>query len=320
MPNISATVHIGLSKTSTSLLAHLVFKVNEHLSKILDMKVASIGEFIWQILLEDVRTAHGGGDGRLPPFMQVYRQGFELSDHAKERIEGVCVDYFKTEHKRALVMQEGFSDLIVFGAKFTDDPNFRFIMSTLRKYVSINIVTFVRRQDEFLESFYMQSVREGATWTFAEYIDAFALDNLDWCRLFDDLVANPDIDSVSVLPYEKPLLNGGGYQSTADAFFKHLDPNLSINADTSNIIANPSLDPAHVEHALAANKSMSPEDAFEEYVRISQVYPKPPYSKFGLFSEQRRADLIEKFAPSNKTLFEKYMPGFAPDYYLDAKI
>jgi len=317
MSKPSAILHIGLSKTSTSLTGHLIRNVREQLSQLLDMKIGGIGEDIWQVLLTDLQNSLGTEGRRLPPFMQIYRQGFSLSDAAKAQIETLCEAYFVTENSKVLVLQEGYSDLIVFGPEFTDDSNFNFIISTIGAHADIDLVVFVRRQTDFLGSFYMQSVREGAVWTFQEYLSAFNLDNLDWFALAEGLSAHPDIGKVTVLPYEKKVLSPGGYSFAGDAFFKFIDPKLQIGDSAMDIIANPSLDPAHIDLALAANRTMTPDEAYEEYKRIAEIHPKPPYQTFSLLSNERRGELLERYSASNRALFEKYMPGFPADFYLD---
>lgn len=76
----------------------------------------------------------------------------------------------------------------------------------------LEIILTVRRQDEFLQSYYIQFVKEGATLDFASYIRNIDFESMDWTNVAQ--IFKGISSKLVVLPYETIKESHGEFLST----------------------------------------------------------------------------------------------------------
>jgi len=170
----------------------------------------------------------------------------------------------------------------------------------------IRIFMYVRRQDTFMQSMYNQDVKRGELRTFKGYMDEANLENIHW-----DVVADAySAFDLTVRPFEKKVLETGGYKDFADAIFQW----MGVKVEIDNLpVINPSLSQGALEVQRLANGMLSERQAYDLSCWMEKHCPKEQGEKHGLLLNP---DFMKRYRKSNKRLFKDYMPGFDPAFYL----
>jgi hypothetical protein len=155
------------------------------------------------------------------------------------------------------------------------------------------VVLSVRPQADFLESYYAQTVNEGSSHTFDDWLGALDLDDLSWLPLHKLLVETFGVDGVRVLDYER---FGGDPVAHVREFFRLMDVALP---------AHPEVTPVGISHysekglrvTLAANPHLRTYDeraGLRAFVRKNFSTRKHPTAR--LLTDDQRAWLNTRYA------------------------
>jgi hypothetical protein len=177
---------------------------------------------------------------------------------------------------------------------------------------SVEYVFYVRNQAEFIESSYLNLVRDGYGETFDEYLRSFEIDSLDYARFFKKL-ADETRNVITVIPYEI-------VKSTPDRLLNSmcelLGGNLSLVPSTNT---RPSLSYVGLEIALRSFPLLN----FEERRLLSEFlaenFSSLTHEKMMLFELEEKTALRSRFAASNAALFRDYISPIYHDvlaYYV----
>jgi len=170
----------------------------------------------------------------------------------------------------------------------------------------IHLFMYVRRQDTYLESLYNQDVKRYETRTFDQYLEEARLENLHW-DVIADTYSRFDL---TVRPFERKVLNTGGYSDFIDALYRWLGERV-VAENIPHI--NPSLSLAGMDIQMVANHVLSQKQAYDLSCWLERHCPKPPDEKHDLLKNRR--EIIEYYRESNKRLFENHMSDFDASYY-----
>lgn len=276
-----AYLHIGAPKTATSLIQGLL---NEPSSR----------EIVEPLYITDVCKiiqSHMPTYDWKDPFMKI------IYDDIKERVP----------QEDVLLSVEN-----VFGMHTHTENNYDQSVDVIKHIFEgfdIKVLFFVRRQDTYLESIYNQDVKRGETRTFKEFADEALLGNLYWTAVAD---AYSCFD-LTVRPFEKKVLRTGGYTDFLDALYKWLGYDVVVE---SSPLINASLSRAALDVQRLGNELLTPSQSHALGDWLARHCPKQPDDKHSLMSASDSHGLVHEYALSNKELFEKYMPGFNPTYYM----
>jgi hypothetical protein len=163
---------------------------------------------------------------------------------------------------------------------------------------------YVRAQDTYLESTYMQRIHNGRSIRFPEFIEGAAIDSFDWHSLADAVASAVGKENMRVVPYESiregevPYLNH--VLETAG-----LDVRLTED-DMARRESNRSYSALGLEIALRCNDLLEGEDlkAFRKFLQTE--FSNASHPRAELLSEDARRDLLERYRPSNERLFDEY--------------
>lgn len=108
---------------------------------------------------------------------------------------------------------------------------------------------YLRPQDEFLESYYLQRIHQGAWLTFDEWLDAVDLERLSWRPLVEAVQEAFGPERVEVVDFG--LIRQGQSAFIAD-FLRRVDPGLDVDTDYAPV-RNPSISAKGLAIARAAN-------------------------------------------------------------------
>lgn len=155
------------------------------------------------------------------------------------------------------------------------------------------VILYVRPQDEFVESYYLQRVHQGHRQTFAEWLEEIDLDALSWRPVADALVDHFGSAHVDIVDFG--LIRNGQDAFVAD-FFRRIDPDNQIDPSYAPV-RNASISDKGLKIALAANKHLRNDwerKALRKFLQkhfSNQGYPRPV-----LFTEEEKQRLRAKYA------------------------
>lgn len=178
------------------------------------------------------------------------------------------------------------------------------------------VILYTRRQDRFVESAYVQAVKQGSPLKFSRFMNAVATESLRWDSLVERIgEALPAGSEVSVRYFESIYALGprGFCQQFVDLF---APASRDLQFDTSSV--NPGFSNIALNIALAANADIGDEDRrtlrqFLEANFSNRTHPKPR-----LLGEEARQDLLQTLGPSNSALHTMIADDGGSSPYLPA--
>tara|TARA_R110000824_G_scaffold391462_1_gene589234 strand:+ start:144 stop:1046 length:903 start_codon:yes stop_codon:yes gene_type:complete len=199
------------------------------------------------------------------------------------------------------------------------DLRIGFSKRLLQGFDQIKIILIVRRQDKFIESHYNQQVKRGETRAFEEVLENLTLDNYCWDVIADAWAEGFGKDNVTIIPFERSVLESaeGGAKNIVSAVCRVMGINVDIRTDDLPIV-NPSLRPELLNAQREINATMDRATAEKVADILAMKVLKVPGAAQGLFSPEGRQHLLDRYAASNRRLFEKYIPQCSVDEYLTA--
>lgn len=182
-------VHVGAHRTATSFVQGTLLKNAKKLGGV-GVGYRSIG-------------------GAAKP-LRILRDSDDEQD-IRIAAEAFC-DRFRTSHPAALVSWEGllgmpFVNGVLYGGR---GPYLKMLQRAAELISSeLEIILTIRRQDDFINSWYAQIVKRGATITAEQYLAEIDFACLDWMPVLEDF--RRIFNHVSIIPYEMSLENDIGY-------------------------------------------------------------------------------------------------------------
>jgi len=189
------------------------------------------------------------------------------------------------------------------------------IVSYVTKGFDARIVILVRRQDTYIESLYNQLIKRGELRDFPTFLKEMPLDNLDWAAVADVYAGHFGRQNVTVLPFERKVLNTGGTDDFINAVLAAIGVTRKLKVEGLPTV-NPSLAPRVIEVQRLANRLLPEIESHSLANWFEQNIPKSPDDPHTLMSAKDRKRLLKTFAASNRRLFEEYMEPYDPADYL----
>lgn len=188
------------------------------------------------------------------------------------------------------------------------------IIEFLTEGFRAHIVIILRRQDTFVESLYVQQVKRMETRDFDTYLAEFPLDNIAWDTVVDTYAERFGRENVTVIPFERPVVQSGGRRDFIDALLKAIGLPFDLNLP-SLPVANPSMSARALELQHIANRTLSQDEAFLLADWLSDNIGKRPEDPHNLMSDDDRTRILARFREGNRRLFERYMADYDPAYF-----
>jgi hypothetical protein len=174
---------------------------------------------------------------------------------------------------------------------------------------STEIVVYLRRQDRFLESLYMELVHIGRAIEWDEFRDAACKDDrVRFSELIDAVGAVDGVDRVHVRLFES--IRSGAREFVAD-FLELVDAGRLAHglADEVLEVARPSFTQPAWEAALRLNHLVtSPEEIRRLRRFLVDLFPTEQYPAASLLTESERAHLVAEHREDNERVFSAHLP------------
>jgi hypothetical protein len=241
---------------------------------------------------------------------------FDLAEHLANRspLPSGELDRLRAEFRERIENRP--EDVIIFsGEYFFGHPdvcyrNIHAVASDLKAITErypIRLVACVRRQDEFIQSWYHQRVKMGACETFEDYKHTVGIEGLEWDRLLAVYEEFFGASNLRVLVMEQLKATGGNLLETYFGGFGH--------PFDIRVRPFPRYNQSYSEKALKLALQCYPHLDLPDRKRLrnalSQAFPRQRGEKFTQFTEDERRTVIESYRASNLRFFGKYLGSTA---------
>jgi hypothetical protein len=302
------TLHVGVPKTGSSLLQRMLR--NKRVGAALARRGWAYLSRQHMLELDHLRAwaAYGRGTKR-------QRAAFidELADKAAMRIK----DAGRPRKRHLIVSNESMLGRV--GGEYGDpfwpraEGALTDVLAALRPKRT-RVLIYVRRQDRFLESFFMQRIHRGRSLKFRWFMNhAGAGTRVRYQDVLDVIERLPTVESVRVRPFE--IIGGGSL-----AFFRDFLEPLGLGEVADGLadpgLSNPSYTQPAYEAAQVINPLLDTDDQRGKTRRfLKKLFPPSDYPRVQLLTPEDRVELLRRYAPENEAFFRRYLPEFPADSY-----
>jgi hypothetical protein len=166
------------------------------------------------------------------------------------------------------------------------------------------VIYYIRSQEEFLESYYLQKIHEGGTQTFKQWSRQINVESLSWRPVIESLQRAFGSNEVVVKDFAVEMANGQQeYLKRAFAtFHQNLEPSRFSDFEYSPL-HNISIGTKGLEIALAINRfAQTPEERTKVRHFIQRNFSNLQYPRPTLLSEEEKGRIKEFYAEENSAL------------------
>lgn len=241
-----------------------------------------------------------------------------LADASKADMNNILSDLGGEE--RALISYEGF-----LGGSYLDRseslyPNSGKALEAIREITAdydVKIIFLVRQQPGFIESCYLQQVKEWRGIKFGEYLRRIDLYQMSWLKIAEQIENIFGRDNMLIYPFEEIKKGTEPYLRKILSYVVEGEFGADIHIRERS---NSSLTKEGVKEIYRINEKivragLSPEEA----QKVRNENKKRIFNMKGRRAEYMNkfvADkIIEHYSEDNKKLFERYIKELSADYY-----
>lgn len=213
------------------------------------------------------------------------------------------------DEEKVIISYEGFcggSALDQYGGIYRHQER---IAESVREIFSDyrpKIVFIIRRQDEFLESCYLQQIKEGRILDFSSFKNSINVEGLQWNPMLDNF-SQIYKDDFSVIPFELLKLHGDT-RFFLGVFFRALHIE-GIELERLNVVekANQSISKYAIELHKEVVSKVS--DKYKSTLRsiFAQEFPSEKYGKAKFFDGFDRSMILSALRERNTEIFDAYI-------------
>lgn len=276
-------IHIGTHKTGTTSIQKFLNSRAKELKNLYGLLVLKIDQ---PNLLNDIMYADGSNvdsnsqlRNKLKNIIKIHPKidRFILSSEA---LSGNPRDYYSNVYYSAEVLSNTVQDL----------------------FDNITIVLFVRRQDDFLQSWYTQLCHNNISVSLDDYIDLKKIDSLDWNQIINAYNQSFTNCVINVVPYDRNLF---AKIELREVFLKVIgvDENLISHEKQYNI----GFSSYSTEIAKRSYPYLTEEEQLSLRYILQEFGNKGISNEYNLIKPSLKEQIVEKFRHLNADLFKKYV-------------
>lgn len=295
-------LHCGAHKTGTTTIQKSLFNLKPDLRE-KGIRYIEPARFNERDFLKFLYDADTGNDEE--------KRQEDFAEFFTSRSKPRDVDTLLISHESIL----GFSQMLppVDGRTFYGDR--RYALPRLARlkdiFREVQVIYYVRRQDHFLESVYLENLRQGYfTGDFSQYVATGIGQSIRWMELLDDLVEVFGSASVAVRPFEEVKMGGPEFVRRFLSCFSDHD-NWKIVDDRHD---NPSLSAVGYLVATRCYEELDLDQRRTMSRLLRRHFPPETSGKAVLFEDQDRAEFLRRFKRDNSDLCARYFPEWTPFY------
>ena len=286
-------LHIGLHKTGTSSLQESLIKNKNFLKN----------ENI--IVLSD-----------LPNMIELSKEKPSNDSLVKKcilELNEKISRYNSTKPIKIIISNEGLS-----GNPYKGYQNTKGIAENLSKItngINTKVIIYLRKQDEFIESLYIQSIKEGKTHDFNKFLQSFKRNTFDWCKYLNIWLQFFSKNQLRIRIYDKQFLKN----NIISDFANIIKSEVLIN-DKEDYNINLGYSKNALEVARTLNQYLSKEEGQRIRILLEKIEPRKRFDSFSLFTEEIREKYLASYKKSNIELGKKFLSLNSEKYFSLNKI
>lgn len=287
-PNL--LLHIGTHKTGTTAIQRALRNNRRKLIKLGLAAQPPIRHELRDVLIQSSRDESACG-------------------HVTERFLEVCA----SKLNGIVISSEAFSGEPLSGYANASEMAERLRLCT--RDFDVKIVVYLRRQDEFLESLYMQKIHEGHSFSFADFLKSIASVSFDWYALVESYAEVFGRENIIVRRYEKRFMPCR--ESILEDFFQiaGADPK-QLNLIQEKAAPNAGYGPVAVEIARICNPNLVASERQELRHILQAAISKQPHERYSLLNAETRRQLLDRHEEGNARLAREYLDEASGQLFL----
>ncbi|GAX60366.1 Glycosyl transferase, group 2 family [Candidatus Scalindua japonica] len=282
-------LHIGLHKTGTTAIQWFLFS-------------------IMNLLKEDASAFYETKSVGL--VNEIYRKVHGSESDLDAILNEISMKYNNLHERTIIISNEELSGTTRTGYKDSG------LLANVIKYIfrdfNVKICVFVRRQDTFLESFYVHGLKVGLyQHSFHEYLNRIDRYAFNWYTLLEKYEQLFGYENMTVIPYEELAKDN-------TKVIKHFFESINVNITTKNIklpYARPGLSEKGLEIVKRCHPILNNEE--KELLRffLEDKFPRPIDKPNEYLTVCEREDILNYYKESNTEMFNKFISRYGPEIY-----
>lgn len=167
-------------------------------------------------------------------------------------------------------------------------------------------MVYLRRQDEFIESLYMQKIHEGHSMPFAEFLEQLSGVHFDWYALLESYAEVFGRRNIIVRRYEKRFMPRR--ESLLEEFFGIVGVDCSkLNLDQGEAAPNAGYGALALAVARQCNPHLSPVERRELRHILQASVSKKPHEHYAHMNGLARSAILARHEASNARVAREYL-------------
>ncbi|MEW6165114.1 MAG: hypothetical protein AB1642_08645 [Pseudomonadota bacterium] len=169
--------------------------------------------------------------------------------------------------------------------------------------LDVSIIAYLRRQDEFIESLYAQTICAGASCTFESFAARFDASSFDWARLLHGYSEHFGRENIIVQRYDKGLLSTAGGLLGG---FAQIIGSECLKKHRGSIAANRGYSPDALEIMRLAHPHLDEMEKKRLQRALHQASQKQPFASYNYLSFGERQEILDRYSASNAEVAREY--------------
>jgi hypothetical protein len=186
------------------------------------------------------------------------------------------------------------------------------MLRTATEIHTVRIIVYLRRQDDFVQSMYTQTIHEGGTQSFSEFLKDFnGFGFLNYQSLLGNYEREFGKENMVVRSYHAAASRG----MVRD--FGEVIQSKYLREYQQEKRRNPSYSRAALEIAKLANHQLNAEQKKALRHVLQNSSPREPSDSFNFFNAEQRSQYLEQCAASNQAVAKRYFADEVAQLFLD---
>ncbi len=190
---------------------------------------------------------------------------------------------------------------------YADAPVIASHLRELTRDFDVSILVFLRRQDDFMESLYTQTIHEGSSQTFDEFRKTIKPEAMNWQKLLEAYAAEFGHGNITARVYHKDC-----YPQPQDLivdFCRMVGVRPECLKQRVHTVRNQGFSMEAVEMARLCNPCLTPARRRQLRQMLQVVSAKPVFQSYSYLDLDARRQLLSLHAKSNTQVRRDYLGG-----------
>jgi hypothetical protein len=174
------------------------------------------------------------------------------------------------------------------------------------------VLLYVRRQDRFVESSYLQTVRVGSTKSFEEFMEPVTTENLRWDTLVEKIKASIPAGSEVRVNYFESIKELHSRPFVRE-FFQQTGVGVLAKFPFNTEAVNRGYSDAALKLALVGNAELEAEDRRKLRLFLDANFSNVTHPSPLLLTPEQREEMLTALVPANKALHGMITGGLSKD-------